>query len=138
MDVSFSNLTGLTTVAHIHCCVDPPGTVAVATYPGTFPGFPTGVQSGHYVSPSPIDLTQSASYTAGFVTNFGGGTVSGAHDALIAGMLAGRAYLNVHSSFVGSGEIRDFLAPVPEPGTVAMLAGGLAALAIYRRRKRSA
>jgi hypothetical protein len=34
--VDWAGLVGTTTVSHIHCCVDSPGTVGVATYPGTF------------------------------------------------------------------------------------------------------
>jgi hypothetical protein len=135
VDVTFSGLTGTTTMAHIHCCVDPPGTVGVATFPGTFPGFPNGVTSGTYNGS--WSLADTASYTANFLNNFGGGTAAGAEAALVAGLLAGRAYLNIHTSFAGSGEIRDFLSPVPEPGTSALLAGGLLVLAAFRLRKRS-
>ena len=134
---NFSGLSGPTTVAHIHCCVNPPGTVGVATYPGTFPGFPTGVTSGSYTSPTPIDLLSTASYTSAFLTNFGGGTAAGAEAALIAGLQAGRAYLNVHTSAFPGGEIRDFLSEVPEPGSAALCGGMLAGLAavVLRRRK---
>ena len=136
VSTTFSDLTGTTTVAHIHCCVDPPGTVGVATFPGTFPGFPAGVSSGAYVSPSPIDLTLLTSYTGGFLTTFGGGTAAGAEAALLAGLLAGRAYLNIHTTFAPGGEIRGFLhqVTVPEPGTL-VLFGIAASAAIARRRK---
>jgi hypothetical protein len=140
LEVNFdwNNLTGTTTVAHIHCCVDPPGTVGVATYPGTFPGFPAGTTSGTYSSPGPIDLTDAASFTADFLNIFGGGTVGGAEAALLEGLMSGRGYLNVHSSFARGGEIRDFLAPVPEPGTTVLMAVPFALLAAYRFRKRAA
>jgi hypothetical protein len=133
VDVSWSGLTGTTTVAHIHCCVDPPETIGVATFPGTFPGFPSGVTSGTYSGS--WDLSDPASYTSSFLTNFGGGTADGAEAALVDGLLAGRAYLNIHSSFAGGGEIRDFLTLVPEPETAALAAGVLAALAVYRFRR---
>lgn len=138
--VSFdwNNLTGTTTVAHIHCCVDPPGTVGVATYPMTFPDFPAGTTSGTYTSPMPIDLTLASSFTMGFLNNFGGGTAAGAESALVTGLMAGRAYLNVHSTFSPGGEIRSFLAPVPEPGTYALVGCALAGVVISRLRRRSA
>jgi hypothetical protein len=135
VDVSFLGLTGTTTIAHIHCCVDAPGVVGVATYPGTFPGFPVGATSGSYSSPTPIDLTLTSSYTNGFLTTFGGGTAAGAEAALLAGLLAGRAYFNVHTTFAPGGEIRGFLAevrPVPEPATLILFGIG-GALAVRRR-----
>ena len=136
IDLTFLDLTGPTTVAHIHCCVDPPGTVGVATYPGTFPGFPAGVTSGGYSSPSPIDLTLTSSYTAGFLSTFGGGTPAGAEAALLAGLLAQRAYVNIHTSFAPAGEIRGFPAevlPVPEPATLILCCVGGGALAMRKR-----
>jgi hypothetical protein len=132
----FEDLTGTTTVAHIHCCVDPPGTVGVATFPGTFPGFAAGTTSGSYSSPTPIDLTLATSYTASFLTNFGGGSVAGAEAALIQGILDGRAYLNIHSTFAPGGEIRGFL-QVPEPATMLLFGIGAAAAATRRRWRRA-
>lgn len=45
-------------------------------------------------------------------------------------------YLNVHSEFAPGGEIRANLSIVPEPGTLALLAGGALALLAARRRGR--
>ena len=138
VSANWSGLTGTTTVAHIHCCVAPPGTVGVAVTPGTFPGFPTGTTSGTYLSPTPIDLTLAGSYTGGatgFLTR-SGGTPALAEAALLQGMLAGQAYLNIHTTFAPGGEIRGFL-KVPEPASLALFVVGLLGLAAGRRRARS-
>jgi hypothetical protein len=58
-----------------------------------------------------------------------------ASDAGVAALNAGKAYLNIHTSSFGSGEIRGFLAPVPEPGTTVL---GLLSGAVLMRRRRSA
>lgn len=135
---NWSNLTGTTTVAHIHCCVAVPntGTVGVAVTPGTLPGFPTGATSGSYSTV--LDLTQSATYTAGFVNTFGGTTIPGAEAALLQGMFAERAYFNVHTNFAPGGEIRGFFAvTAPEPQTWALMLLGFGAVgAALRTRPR--
>lgn len=129
----WSDLVGTTTVAHIHCCVDPPGTVAVAVTPGTLPGFPVGTTDGTY--DVVLDLTLAATYTGGFLGS-SGGTPAGAEAALLEGLLDGRAYFNIHTTFSPGGEIREFLALVPMPGTLALLVAGLAGVGVALRRRR--
>jgi hypothetical protein len=144
--VTFANLSGPTTASHIHCCIAPPQNAGVATTTPTFPGFPLGVTSGSY--DRVLDLTQASSWNPAFITAQGG-TPAGAEAALTAGLAAGQAYLNVHSSVFPSGEIRGFLTLSPGPAVFSgsaiptlsqwamiglVLAVGVAAVVVVRRR----
>jgi hypothetical protein len=122
---------GVPAAAHIHCCTPPGSNVGVAV---GFPGFPATV-SGNYSHL--FDLTDLSIYTASFVNNFGGGTAAGAEAALIAGLDAGDAYVNIHNATFPSGEIRGLLSPdaVPEPSSFMLLGSGLAGFAGIIRRK---
>jgi len=131
VEAQFSGLLGNTTVAHVHCCVDPPGNVGVATSTPTFPGFPAGVTSGSY--DMTFDMTQGSSYNPAFVT-VNGGTTASALAALLAGLDAGRAYFNVHTNRHPGGEIRGFFTYIPEPNA-AILAGYAAVTFLLRRRR---
>jgi hypothetical protein len=130
---SFSDLLGTTIASHIHCCTAVPdvGSAGVATQTPFFVGFPIGVTSGAYSHT--FDLTDSATYNPAFVTAQGG-LVANAETALLNGIAAGEAYLNVHSSVFPGGEIRGYLQPTPEPATFLMAGVALAALAWRRRR----
>ncbi len=137
VQVTFSDLVGNVTVAHIHCCTATAetGGSGVASPLPTFPGFPSGVKLGTY--DQTFDMNLASSYGSGFLTANGNSTGT-AFSALITGIATGRAYLNIHTSFVGSGEIRGFLVPVPEPETYALLLGGLGLVGFAARRKRMA
>jgi hypothetical protein len=128
--VTFSGLLGTTTASHIHSAtaVAGTGTAGVATTTPTFANFPLGVTSGTY--DNTLDMTLASSYNPSFVTA-NGGTTATAESALAAGMAAGKAYLNIHTSAFGGGEIRGFI--VPEPATL-LFAGIGAVIAIGRRR----
>ena len=132
VQVNFADLIGTTTDSHIHCCTNPPNNVGVAVgFSST--GFPLGVSSGTYSNV--FNLLDVSIYTVAFRTNFGGGTAAGSEAALIAGMLAGQAYVNVHTNFRPGGEIRGFTEVVPEPATLSLLGFGAAFLAARARRR---
>ena len=131
----FFGLTGTVTASHIHCCTAVPGTgtAGVATMTPTFLGFPSGVTQGAY--DHTFDMTLASSWNGAFVTAHGG-TTAGAFSALHTGLDSGSAYLNIHSTTFGGGEIRGFLAgPVPEPQTYALMLAGLGMLGWTAKRR---
>jgi hypothetical protein len=146
VDVSFSGLTSNTTASHIHCCTatSGTGTAGVATQTPTFVSFPLGVTSGTYSHT--FDMTLAGSYNPAFITA-NGGTTASAFAALLAGIDAGKAYLNIHTTNVPSGEIRGFLvaaptavtsapaapAEVPEADTLLLFGGGIGGLGMWLR-----
>jgi hypothetical protein len=134
--VEFTGLSAGTTASHIHAATAAAftGTAGVATTTPTFAGFPLGVTSGTY--DNTLDLTMASSYNPAFVTA-NGGTPASSEAALLAGIAAGRAYLNIHTSNFPSGEIRGFLAQSPEPASITLWGLGVIGCLVagYRRRK---
>ena len=101
---TFAGLAAPATASHIHCCTNSPGLGNVGVFLG-LTGFPSAT-SGTYRNT--FTLTSSSFST------------------LLTGANAGEAYVNVHDSIYPGGEIRGFLAAVPEPGTYALMLAGLA------------
>ncbi|MEH6435855.1 CHRD domain-containing protein [Massilia sp. DD77] len=132
-DIPFTDLVSGTTMAHIHCCTveSLTGTAGVAI---PLFGFPTGVTSGNYSQT--FDLADPAVYDPAFLTAFGG-TAAGASAALLDALGENTAYLNIHTTQYPGGEIRGFMvaAPIPEPGSWAMLGVGLLGVGAIARRR---
>lgn len=65
------------------------------------------------------------------------GTVTGLSSALVDSIFANPTafYYNLHNSPFPGGAVRDQLAAVPEPGSVALLLLGLASIGVWMRRK---
>ena len=122
--VTFSGLTANTTMAHIHCCVAPPGTAGVATTVPAFVGFPLGVTSGSF--DGTFNTLLAGTWNAAYITA-NGGTPATAETALLAGMVAGQSYLNIHTTAFPPGEIRGFLNL--QPDVPSLTQGALVALA---------
>ena len=95
VQTTFDGLLGNVTVSHIHCCIDAPGNVRVATTVPTFPDFPAGATFGSY--DRTFDMTLAGSYNPDFIAN-NGGSVGSALNALVAGLDSGQAYLNIHTN----------------------------------------
>ncbi len=133
LNFAFSGLTGNTTAAHIHAAtaVAFTSTAGVATTTPTFAGFPLGVTSGSYTNT--LDMTLASSYNPAYVTAHGGTTAQAFTD-LNQAIIDGKAYLNVHSSTFGGGEIRGFL--IPEPTSISLIALSCGALGLVRRRQK--
>ena len=132
-DIPFTDLTTGTVAAHIHCCTAESlaGTAGVAI---PLFGFPSGVTAGNYSQT--FDLMDAAVYDPNFLSAFGG-TAAGASAALLDALGDNTAYLNIHTSQYPGGEIRGFMvaAPIPEPGSWAMLGVGLLGVGMMARRR---
>jgi hypothetical protein len=109
INLTFSGLVSPTTNAHIHCCA-PPGSNAPVVLPFVPAGFPLGVTSGSFNA-----------------------TFPGLTPVLVADILSGLSYINIHTVEFPAGEIRGQI--VSEPATLALVALALWAAVLARRRR---
>ncbi|MCP5144072.1 MAG: CHRD domain-containing protein [Gammaproteobacteria bacterium] len=135
LSTTFADLTGTTSAAHIHCCTAAPntGNAGVATQLPSFTGFPAGVTSGSY--DMSFDMSDATSWNASFINSNGGTTLS-ALNTLGAALDSGNAYLNIHTSTFGAGEIRGYFAPAPVPVPAALWLMAPAVAGMFARRFR--
>ena len=134
VEEAFSGLSAGNTASHIHCCTTVPGTgtAGVATTVPTFTDFPAGTTSSTY--DHTFNMLDASSYNSAFITA-NGGNVQSAFNAFLIGMNAGATYTNIHTGNFPMGEIRGFLAPIPEPETYAMFLAGIGLLGALARRR---
>jgi len=116
LDVNSISFSGLTTnVTAVTIQVALPGVNGPAAI--ILPGFPAAT-SGNYSMT--FDLTLDGTYNPSFLTA-NGGTAASAESALVAAMLAGETYINIHDATFPGGEIRGQLSqtqnvtPSPAP-----------------------
>lgn len=132
--MSVFNLTGPATAFHIHgaATATETATVRVGLDSAPFVNLKSGgtllVGGSGVAAPALIAATASSGTNAG-------------HPAMsFLEMLQGQlAYVNVHTAMFGAGEVRGQLvqvAVVPEPGTYALMLGGLAAVGFLARRRK--
>jgi hypothetical protein len=133
VEISFSDLTGNVTAAHLHCCAGPGVNAGVAV---NLIGFPVGVIAGSYSAS--FDLALASTYSASFLGSVGGTTAS-ASSALIAALVSGLVYGNIHTSMFPGGEIRsDLVSEIPLPAAAWLfLAAGIPLVRAMRIRPRS-
>ena len=116
----WQGLTSAITVNHIHCCTAVPGVGNISPVIDLAPGTAT---AGSY----------TATFVAGATPNF----TLAEFAPLLTGTQTGKAYVNLHTANNTGGEIRGFLAPVPEPETYALMALGLGVVGFWTRRRRA-
>jgi CHRD domain len=117
VNLSWNGLLGSGPFGHIHCCT----AVALTGNATVLQGF------------NALNNLSTSSYVDTFTP------AAGTFTALLAGTGAGKAYVNIHTpGTYASGEIRGFLAPIPEASTYAMMMAGLLAVGAIARRSRQA
>ena len=105
--ITFQDLLGATTAAHVHGPTPTPGSGSAQTMTPvpSLPGFPLGATAGTY--DRTFDLTSASSYNPDFIAA-SGGTVADAEAALVGGFAEGRVLFNLHTEAYVTGEITGF------------------------------
>jgi hypothetical protein len=110
MQTTFDGLSANSTGAQIHGRTPLPlSGSAISAVP--MPEFPTGTTAGTHQAT--VDLTQAATYSSDSIAS-NGGTIDGALDTLITGLMAERMYFAIDTGAFPDGEIRGFLRPFPD------------------------
>lgn len=113
----FMNLTGNASAGHIHGPTTSGGTASF-TQNATIPsGFGLDSKPGWNASATSGGFSGTVTFT----------------DAQEIDLLAGKFYVNIHTSTNGGGEIRGNLVQVPEPASAVLLTLGAALIAARRR-----
>ena len=119
------------TAAHIHAGPTPLPTQGVVW--GFF-GMPFNDNNPNDVVITPFATGVGFTISGKWDAPEGNGTTLAAQ---IPNILAGRAYINFHTTQFGGGEIRGDITAVPEPSTMALLGLGVLGFATVGRRRRS-
>lgn len=128
------DLTATASAFHIHgaATATETATVRIGLDASPFVNLKVGgtllVGGNNVTAPASIPATPSSATNAGHPSM-----------SFLQMLQGGLAYVNVHTSNFGAGEVRGQLlqvAVVPEPGTYALMLGGIAAIGLLARRRR--
>jgi hypothetical protein len=120
------------TAAHIHGSANPFIPPATAGVIWGFFGLPD-----HDNNPKQLVVTPFANGVGGtFTSVWDAPEATGGFAAHLPTILAGRSYINFHTTQFGGGEIRGAIVVTPEPSSFLLMAAGLGAVTFVVRRRR--